>query len=421
MNVNIIGFGTLGDIQPFVALGKGLQAAGHRVKITAEQLFEGLVRDSGLEYGQLRGLSFKGLLERVAGSTNIMGGKNSQWLLTMGAVPMLKSGLPALGNSCYEASEGADCMIYAPFLPGLWDSVAEKLNVPFVLALLQPMDTTSEFPFPWIHPQSLGAFLNRSSYYFVMMTLWPMLRPTINTWRKGSLRLPPLGLNYLVRNARKPILRLYGFSPSVIPIPHDWTDHHVVTGYWFLDRDIDWEPSQVLVDFLNSGQPPVCAGFGSMIAGNPEVTTSLVIEALDLAKQRGILLSGWGGFQGSNQPEGVLCLDWAPHKWLLPRCSAVIHHGGAGTTAAGLRAGIPSIIVPFTADQPFWGRRVFELGVGPEPIPRRKLTAAKLAKAIVSATACREMKDRARKLAKKLREENGIKNAVEAFDRFMNN
>ena len=128
-------------------------------------------------------------------------------------------------------------------------------------------------------------------------------------------------------------------------------------------------------------------------------------------------MSGWGGFSQSDLPDHVLKLDWAPHRWLFPHSATVVHHGGAGTTAAALRAGKPSIIVPFTADQPFWGKRICDLGVGPKPIPRKKLNVDRLAAAIYTAVTDSSMIARAKQLGEAIRRENGIKNAVEAFER----
>ena len=166
-------------------------------------------------------------------------------------------------------------------------------------------------------------------------------------------------------------------------------------------------------DFLEAGSPPVYIGFGSMSSREPEATTRLVIEALRRVGQRAILLSGWGGLQKTDLPDMVFMGESLPHAWLFPRVAAVVHHGGAGTTAAGLRAGVPSITVPFFGDQPFWGRRIAELGVGPEPIPRRRLTVERLASAIQQAVGDDGMRLRAAKLGARIRAEDGIAGAVE--------
>jgi UDP:flavonoid glycosyltransferase YjiC (YdhE family) len=181
----------------------------------------------------------------------------------------------------------------------------------------------------------------------------------------------------------------------------------------------EWQPPQALIEFLESGPPPVSIGFGSMVAYDKETLANLCVQALNRAQQRGILLTGWGGLQYDALPESVLAVESVPHDWLFPRVSAVVHHGGAGTTAASLRAGVPTIIVPFLIDQPFWGKRVYDLGVGPSPIPRRKLTVEQLSKAITEAITDTNMKQRAAELGRKIRAEDGIGNAVNIIHRFM--
>jgi sterol 3beta-glucosyltransferase len=211
------------------------------------------------------------------------------------------------------------------------------------------------------------------------------------------------------RLAHGPIL--YGFSPSVIAPPRDWGEHVHVTGYWFLDPPSDWTPPPALVEFLQAGPPPVYIGFGSMSSQRPEETAALVGQALARAGQRAIMLSGWGGLHQADS-DSVFMVDSVPHAWLFPQVAAVVHHGGAGTTAASLRAGVPSIVIPFHGDQPFWGQRVADLGVGPAPIPRRNLTVERLAQAIHRAVTDQPMRQRAADLGAKIRAEDGVARAV---------
>ncbi len=185
-----------------------------------------------------------------------------------------------------------------------------------------------------------------------------------------------------------------------------------MTGYWFLDAAADWTPPAALMKFLNSGKPPVYIGFGSMGSRKPAATAALVLAALDRSGQRGILLSGWGGLSQANLPDTVLMVESIPHSWLFPRMAAVVHHGGAGTTAAGLRAGVPSIVIPFFGDQLFWGQRVAKLGVGTAPIPRKQLTVELLAQAIDRAVTDPVMIRQAANLGAKIQAEDGIAHAV---------
>jgi UDP:flavonoid glycosyltransferase YjiC (YdhE family) len=298
--------------------------------------------------------------------------------------------------------------------------VAEKMQIPHMLAILQPNDRTSQFPQVFVSARSFGSTLNQLSYPGISLALWSLGRSSVNKWRQQRLSLPPLKWSYFSDMFTSPIPRLYGFSTSVIPKPKDWSKQAIVTGYWFLEQAADWHPPDDLVDFLESGPPPISIGFGSMVANDMEKIAEICIQALIRAKHRGILLTGWSEFHKQRLPECVLTTESVPHEWLFPRMAAVVHHGGAGTTSASLRSGVPTIIVPFLLDQPFWGKRVYDLGVGPKPIPRCKLTIERLADAMTEAVTSSEIRQRAVELGRKIRAEDGIANAIEVIHQVMN-
>ncbi|MEL6263944.1 MAG: glycosyltransferase, partial [Cyanobacteria bacterium J06626_6] len=206
------------------------------------------------------------------------------------------------------------------------------------------------------------------------------------------------------------------YSRHVAPEPTDWPENVIASGYWFLDQQTAWEPPADLKAFLDSGDAPVYVGFGSMAGRDPERLTRIVIGALQQAKVRGILATGWGGLSAEDLPKTIFKLEQAPHDWLFPQMAAVVHHGGAGTTAAGLRAGCPTVICPFFGDQPFWGQRVRELGVGSGPIPQKQLTVEKLAAAIQTVTTNSTAQQKAKALGEKLRQEDGIARAIALID-----
>jgi UDP:flavonoid glycosyltransferase YjiC (YdhE family) len=206
---------------------------------------------------------------------------------------------------------------------------------------------------------------------------------------------------------------MYGISPRVFEPPPDWPGHVRTTGYWFLDRPPGWQPPKQLEDFLVAGETPVYVGFGSMNSRDPQAATQLVCQALERAERRGVLITAVGDLHKAALPAHVFAADSLPHDWLFGHVSAVVHHGGAGTTAAGLRAGRPTVCVPHMGDQYFWARRVRALGAGPAFIPRKHLTVERLARAIQTATTDARIIERARVIGEQIRSEHGVTAAVE--------
>jgi len=412
--------GSRGDVQPLVALGKGLQSVGHTVTIATHHELAFLVQQAELRFHPVRGVDIKSSMQKITGEAPQNSLQQNQIVQSIQLTQLLPAAIPEVGESCWEACQGADICISNPISPGIPSSVAEKLAIPHIFAMLQPIDCTSEFPPIIVSARSFGAALNQWTYPGISLALWSLLRSSVNKWRLQRLSLPPLKWSYLSDMFTSSVPRLYGFSTNVIPKPKDWSKQAIVTGYWFLEQAADWHPSKELIDFLESGPPPISIGFGSMVANNMEEIAEISIQALIRAKQRGILLTGWGGLHKHRLPGCVLSVESVPHEWLFSRIAAVVHHGGAGTTAASLRAGVPTIIVPFLLDQPFWGKRVYDLGVGPKPIPRRKLTIKRLADTMTEAVTNPGIRQCATELGRKIRAEDGIANAIEVIHQVMN-
>jgi UDP:flavonoid glycosyltransferase YjiC (YdhE family) len=331
---------------------------------------------------------------------------------------MVSTGILQAGADGLTACQDADMVIYSPVGGYIATHIAEKLDVPAIGAIFQPLHPTRAFP-SYASPtqRNLGGFLNRLTYLASDTMFWVPYRSAVNQFRQEQLNLPqiPVWVNEIRHwHRRSPVI--CGFSPSVVQKPPDWGDHVEITGYWFLDRQPGWQPPADLADFLAAGAPPVYIGFGSMSTRKPQETTELVLGALSRDRQRGLLLTGWGGLSEIELPDYVFKIESAPHDWLFPQMAAVVHHGGAGTTAAGLQAGIPTIIVPHFIDQPFWGQRVADLGAGPQPIPRRQLTAERLADAITMAVTDEKMRRRATELGEIIRAEDGVARAVEVIN-----
>ncbi|QDV36180.1 glycosyltransferase [Tautonia plasticadhaerens] len=412
MKITILTVGTMGDLRPFVALAVGLKRAGHEVTVATGTDFEGFVVQHGLAYAPLRA-DFLELVKSDQGKAILRGSPLETLRAMRTTIPPL---VRRILDDAWEACRGSECLIYHPKSIGGRD-IAMALGIPAFVGLYLPMLVpTRSFPNPILPARSLGGSLNRLSYSLTRFMTLPFLG-VINRWRQEVLGLPPRSrFEDELRRDGEPIPVLYAFSPSVIEPPDDWPESVHVNGFWSLEES-GYEPPSELASFLESGPPPVYVGFGSMASQCPEEVTRLVVEALGRSGQRGILATGWGGLGGVEASDDILVVDSVPHDWLFPRTAAVVHHGGAGTTAAGLGAGRPTGICPFFGDQPYWGRVVSGVGVGPEPIPQKRLTADRLAGAIRQATGDMEMRTRAQRLGERMRSEDGVGRAVEVIER----
>jgi len=415
VRITIVAPGSQGDVRPYVALGAGLQADGHRVRVATHADFAGLVSGQGLAFHALAGNLETLMRDRQVGSALAGGNPLSQLMLMRSKIISLVEGWI---RDCRDACREADLVMGG--LGGViaGQPVAEKLGIPFVQAWLVPFTPTRAYPAASFSAIGgwLGGRLNRLSHIVGWQWLaWPIHRAAVNRARRAMLGLPPApfwnGPLEMLERTGAPVL--YGFSSHVIPRPPDWDTRIHITGYWFLDSPAGWQPPSDLVDFLQAGPPPVYVGFGSMSHGDPEAASRLVLQALEMAGQRGILLSGWGGLSRVELPDSVFMVGAVPHSWLFPQVAAAVHHGGAGTTAAGLRAGTPTVVVPFISlDQAFWGRRVAALGAGVRPIPAARLTAETLAGAIATAVGDPAMGRTAAELGARIRAEDGVAAAV---------
>ncbi|HQZ21448.1 MAG TPA: glycosyltransferase [Thermoflexales bacterium] len=416
MKIAIIATGSQGDVQPYIALGKGLKAAGHTVRLLSNENYQKAIAAQGLDFWPLRGN-----VQEIAESEEIKA------LLEKGNFIEItrKTAAEAKRAALNWAQDGLAACAEMDFLVagmgGLYLGIAlgEKLNIPLIQAYVVPFTPTTTFPSA-LFPQNMakmGGAINKASHHLLRQMMWQGFRGADGAVRTQVLHLPspPFAGPYHARPLKN-MPTLYGISPAVLPRPADWGADVHLTGYWFADAPDGWAPPESLTAFLQSGPPPVYIGFGSMSNRNPQETANLVLRALEQTGQRAVMLAGWGGLRADNAPSSVFVIDSVPHAWLFPRMAAVVHHGGAGTTAAGLRAGVPSVIIPFFGDQPFWGHRAASLGVGPAAIPRKQLTTEKLAAAIQSAITNKTMREKAAALGEKIRAEEGIANAVRVFD-----
>lgn len=427
MHLTILTVGSRGDVQPFVALGQGLQKAGFEVRIATHRNLEKLVRENGLDYAP------------VSGNVNeVLRSKEVQAVLKKGGNPFklffkeLKNAAEPLVFQAvkenWEACQGTDCIIATAITAYLGHFISDKMGLPLVLGLVNPGGATRAFPsiiaprYPAWLPFGKNSY-NYVSHLAVDILIWVSQRAMLNRNIKKVFDAPPYSLQPPLWNPTQPLLLLYAYTPSVLPKPTDWTDYQRITGCWFLEENADFEPPTDLTNFINEGQKPVYVGFGSMGGtkeqDQKEGMADLILEALKISGQRGVVLNNTGLFDDMDLPDTVFPIKSAPFGWLFPQMAAVAHHGGVGTMALGFRAGVPNVMVPSISDQRFWGNLIFEQKTGPKPIPRKKLTAQNLATAITEAINNPTIQKKAAALGKKVRAEKGVELAVHHIVTFL--
>lgn len=423
MRIGIITIGSRGDVQPYIALGTAFKRAGYEVRLITHGAFAEAVREEGLEFADL-GVDPRTVMEQVMQEAGLAQDARRVALFRQMAFmrqalriaqPLLQEGV----QRAWQATQDVDVLLLSVLGVYVGIPFARKRGIPAFAAYVQPLSPTREFPsvlFPpapsWL--TAVASSYNRLSAELVERVRWPMYRGSIGKAVHAFLGTPLRSPLAHMRREHTPIL--YGFSRHVLPRPADWPDFCHVTGYWFLDTKAAFQPPADLEAFLRTGPPPVYIGFGSMREADERGLTEEVIRALQRSGQRGILLTGWGAIKPMPLPETMFAVDAIPHDWLFPQVAAVVHHGGSGTTGAGLRAGLPSLIVPFIGDQFFWGRQIWERGLGPEPLEHTHVNAERLSQAITTMMTDQTMRQSAASVGEHIRSENGMENAVRLFE-----
>lgn len=416
MHITVIASGTRGDVQPVLALSQGLRDAGHEVVIVAGSNFEAWIREHG--FGFIPTID----MEAVMASEKGLAWSESSYN-PMKQLRIMRELLDEHGEGLVlplvEAAAATDLLISGFTSESFVHSISAKTGVPHINALLQPQLPSRYGPVLLnpVRPRTMSLF-NGWMAELAERLIWNISANVTNNLRTRHLGLPPLEAKGY-RRGRETIPHILGFSRHVVPPAPDWPAPTVITGYWFLDEPRDYQPSPELNRFLEAGNPPVYIGFGSMSHRDPQATLTLIQSAVQQTGQRAVVGMGWSKTQPLNLPDNLFVLQSAPHHWLFPRMAAVVHHGGAGTTAAGLRVGRPTFIIPHMADQPYWGRRVHELGVGVKPVPRHKLTATILTQKIDQLVRDPQIKTQAETLGAKIRAEQGVQAAVQAIEGFL--
>ncbi len=417
MQIVMFSYGTRGDVQPQLALAEALGAAGHRVRVGAPTNLRGLVEGAGVEYAPLSGDSQE-ILESENGRRWLASGDVRAFFREM--TKITREYYPRVYRDMLEAARGADLVVGGTLTEDASAAIAEHLRVPLAIVQTFPLEPTRAFPCPVVTQAALplGA-LNLITHKLLGRMTVSMYAPTLDPFRE-SLGLGPLRSTVLMRSRElgHPVIQL--FSGHVVPPSTDVPPNVVRAGYVRLPAAVrerlgEAAPPTHLVDWLPQGEAPVYLGFGSMPVEDPKALTDMALSVAEAIDRRVIIAAGWTRAEALRRDAGARAcfVDTVDHGWAFPRCAAVVHHGGAGTTAASLEAGVPTVVCSVFADQPFWGSRVERLGVGAH-VPFAKLDARRLTEALRTALS-RETRDRAAALGERLRAEDGLARAAEVL------
>lgn len=417
--ITLLTSGTRGDVQPYVALGLGLRAAGQAVRLVAPEAFRSFVAPSGLPFAGYGGNPSE-LLARPEAQAALNDSGNPIRTIQASlryageARPVYRQMLA----SAWEACQGSRALVIG--LPTVWGAhIAEALGIPLTWAFLQPFARTRAHPSALLPTRlRLGAGGNALTHRFVEQAIWLPWRGIVNAWRTRmlGLRAAPLFYPYVELYGPKAVA-VYGYSPAVASRPADWPAGHQVTGYWFWDDAPGWQPPVGLEVFLDQDPPALSLSFGTAALRDPETMLPLVMRAVALAGTRAVVAAPPAWHVALARTARVFPIEGAPHAWLFARVAGAVHHGGAGTTGYSLRAGLPTLVIPHATDQFYWGDRIAALGAGPPLLARHTLTAETLADALRRIAGDATMRARAAAIGAAIRAEDGVARAVEMLSR----
>ncbi|KAB8232852.1 UDP-glucose:sterol glycosyltransferase [Aspergillus alliaceus] len=416
LRITCLTIGSRGDVQPYIALCKGLLAEGHRPKIATHAEFEPWVRQHGIDFAPVDGDPAE--LMRICVENGMF-----TYSFLKEASTKFRGWIDDLLSSAWASCQDSDLLIESPSaMAGI--HIAEALRIPYFRAFTMPWTRTRAYPHAFAVPENkMGGAYNYLTYVMFDTVFWKAIAGQVNRWRKKQLGLKATTLDKMQPNK---VPFLYNYSPSVVAPPLDYPDWIRITGYWFLSEGSNWTPPTELLDFIHRARSDskkiVYIGFGSIVVSDPSALTRTVVESVQKADVRCILSKGWSDRLGDPAsakseiplPPEIFQIQSAPHDWLFSQIDAAAHHGGAGTTGASLRAGLPTIVKPFFGDQFFFGTRVEDLGVG---ICMKKLNVSVFSRALWEATHSERMIVKARELGAQIRSENGVDTAIQAIYR----
>ena len=421
MKIAITTVGTRGDLQPFIALGLGLKDAGHEVLIVSSKNEEGFVKNYGLDFFSLN-VDIQKLMDGDEVQEMSKGNNPYKFIVShLKGSKKLKQLMIDTQTEIWTACQSSDIIIFHPGMPLGFFIAQEKKRIS-VMANPFPVISTKDYPAILFYTSPrFGEIYNKITHKIFEKLFWSLSKSAVvKFWNKSVKTKMNFSISPIRQQIDSGMPVINGYSNLFFHQPEDWNYNIHTTGSWFIDNEPNFVPPTELTNFIDNGEQPIYIGFGSMKDIESFKTTLDVIKkALDQTKQRAVVGLGWSKLPSNESiPNNIFLIESISHTWLFPKMKTVIHHGGAGTTAAGLRAGKPTIIIPHNADQPAWGQRVFELGVGSKPIKKTKLTAENLASAILFAQQPNIISN-ADKLGQELRKENGVINAVKIINDYI--
>jgi sterol 3beta-glucosyltransferase len=422
MKIAITTLGSRGDLQPYIALGLGLKKVGYDVLIISAKNEEDFVRNYGLNFYALD-VDIQQLMEGNSDVQEMAKGNNPIKFIVshLKGSKNLKKLMVKTQGEIWNACLDADLIIFHPGMP-IGYFIAELNNKKSVLVNPFPVVATKDYPSVLFYTfPRLGRTFNLLTHVIFYKVFWALAKSSIEGfWKESIGKKVDFSASPILQQIKrgKPVINAY--SPLIFQASKEWGDNIQTVGSLIIENESNFTPSKELEDFIKNGEPPVFIGFGSMKDLNSFTQTfEIISEAVTKTKQRAVIGLGWtkNSFSGV-LPDNIFLIENIPFSWLFPQMKLVVHHGGAGTTAAGLTAGKPTIIIPHMADQPAWGLRVYELGVGSKPITRKSLTAEKLGKAITFALQPKIV-EAANRLGQAMRNEHSLEKAINIIDHYM--
>lgn len=415
MKIVICTMGSRGDVEPYIALGIELAKLGYIIYISAPAVYRNLVEEANLNYLAMNAVNPQDMMKMPEIEQAFSSGKKIKPLILL--MKKSKSVISEFLKEMYRNTQGMDAVIATMILYGAYDG-AEKQGIPCIYTLLNPAVPTSEFP--TVVAPHIPRFLYRISHKSLEKGFWLCFKKVCNKLRKTDWNLPKLTACPIDILRKNNVPTLLGYSEEIVSKPKDWSDNEIVTGYWQREPKTEFKPSSELTEFFHSGSKcPIYIGFGSMPIGNVNDLLNMIKEALIISNERAIVFLSYNQKTQLVHDDHIFLIDSTPHSWLFPKVAATVIHGGAGTCAASLKAGKPTIVIPFMGDQLFWGEQIYKRGVGPKPVPYKSLNALKLAESIKEAVSNKQMIENAKHIGEILQKENGGALAAEKIHLYL--